>query len=157
MGQVTLTWADMDRWLAPVTAHSANIWRPLVNDASRLTWPILPSQMFAETAASQRPRSVHVTHFAECSTFVECRRHVGQVYLSWHSECPDVLPSVTERLFTWHSANSLFAECPIYCTRQWAGHSATTCFPYLVSLNISTGVFLLFPNSFQLIPDIGAE
>ena len=83
--------------------------RPLMAAAlCRVFW-------FAECPTLGKPSLCRVLLFAECSA-------LGK-------------PPLCRVLSLWHSANSLFAECPIKSTRQSVGHSAKKPSPVVVCLD----------------------
>ena len=82
---------------------------------------------FAECPTLGKSPFCRVLLFAECSALGKpplCR-----------------VPVVCRVLSRWHSANSLFAECPIKCTRQSLGHLAKKSSPVVY---ISSGKSMLF-------------
>ena len=83
-----------------------------------------------------RVGAVHVTVFTECQ-LAGTRQNVSLPSANWPALGKEIfrrVPVVCRVLFGGHSANSAFAECSRFCTRQRTWHSAYVSFPvvYLV-------------------------
>ena len=78
-----------------------------------------------------RVGAVHVTVFTECQ-LTGTRQSVSLPSANWPALGKEIfrrVPVVRRVHVVWHSANSSFAECSRFCTRQRTWHSAYVGFP----------------------------
>ena len=82
-----------------------------------------------------RVGAVHVTIFTECQ-LAGTRQSVSLPSANWPALGKEIfrrVPVVRRVHVVWHSANSSFAECSWFCTRQRTWHSAYVGFPVVLA------------------------
>ena len=78
---------------------------------------------------SARKRHSAKTDFAECRKMALGKIHLCRVPEKKHSAKPYLSSFFYRVYFIWHSAKTVFTECPIKYTRQSLRHSAKYRFP----------------------------